>query len=323
MPFLLGGVLALSAEPVVRFLTRRCRLPRAAGAGIGVSLSFLLLSGCLLGLLSLVFEGLKSLAGILPQLVEGAQAGIGLLEDRLLALSQRAPEAVRPILSAGVADFFSGGTSFLQQGAAYIFSLAGGLLIHIPDQALRLLTTVIAGFMISAKLPKIREFSRKLLKGEKLRQALLVLRRVRTAVGHWLLAQLKLSGITMLVLLLGLSLLRIPYAPVWAVFIALMDALPLLGTGTVLIPWSLISLLRGDRITALGLLCAYVIAALLRSTLEPRFVGRQLGLDPLLTLASLYCGYRLWGFGGMILSPLLTITAVSLLPQGNEGRKVS
>ena len=316
MPFLLGGVLALSAEPLVRLLNRRCRLPRSLGAGIGVSLSFLALSAGILGLLSLLFRGLKNLTGILPELVEGAQAGIHLLESWLLGLADRGPDSLRPILSAAVTDFFYGGTDFLQQGAAYIFSLAGGLLTHIPDQAFRLITTVISGFMISARLPAIRSGLRQFLSREKFAAAISLIRRVRKAVFHWLLAQLKLSGITMLILLAGMLFLRIPHAPVWAVSVALLDALPLLGTGTVLLPWSLISLLRGDQVTALGLAACYLCAALTRSMLEPRFVGRQLGLDPLITLASLYCGYRLWGFGGMILSPLLTITLFQLVPAG-------
>ena len=313
-PFLMGGVLALSAEPVVRFLTGPCHLPRGAGAGIGVSLSFLTLSVFLLGLLSLIFRGLTSLTGILPEVVNGIQSGISLLENRLLALSRRAPEGIRPLLCAGVSDFFDGSTDFLRQGAAYLFSMAGGLLTHIPDQALRLLTTVLSGFMISAKLPKIKACWKELLSCRSLQQAAAILKKVRKAVFHWLLAQLKLTGITLLVLLTGLTLLGIPYAPVWAAAIALLDALPLLGTGTVLIPWSLIRLLQGDRPTALGLLACYLTACLLRSSLEPRFVGKQLGLDPLVTLAALYCGYRLWGFGGMLLSPLLTITVFSAIP---------
>ena len=83
-------------------------------------------------------------------------------------------------------------------------------------------------------------------------------------------------------------------------------------SGTVLLPWALISLLQGQLPRALGLLATYACAALTRSTLEPRLVGRHLGLDPLVTLACLYLGYRLWGFGGMILSPMLGSIAMEL-----------
>ena len=97
-----------------------------------------------------------------------------------------------------------------------------------------------------------------------------------------------------------------------ALVTALVDAVPLLGTGTILLPWTLVSLLSGEPVRAVGLLGIYVTALITRSALEPKLLGRQLGLDPLAALAALYIGYRLWGFGGMILAPILTVTAREL-----------
>ena len=97
---------------------------------------------------------------------------------------------------------------------------------------------------------------------------------------------------------------------------AAVDAFPILGTGTILVPWSLVCLLQHNSGKALGLLGLYALTALTRSTLEPKLVGRQLGLDPLLTLIALYTGFRLWGILGMFLMPMLAITVISMLPQG-------
>ena len=108
---------------------------------------------------------------------------------------------------------------------------------------------------------------------------------------------------------------------VLAVLIALVDALPMLGTGTVLIPWAVYALIRGEQALAIGLGALYGVVVLLRSTLEPRLIGRQLGLSPLVTLGALYVGYRLWGVLGMILAPVLVITAGELLAmaKGEKG----
>ena len=133
-------------------------------------------------------------------------------------------------------------------------------------------------------------------------------------------AQMKLLGITYLLLTLGLFLLGVEYAPVWALAVAAVDALPILGTGTILVPWSLVCLLRQERAKALGLLGLYAAAALSRSFLEPRLVGRQLGLDPLVTLIALYTGFRLWGLLGMFLMPMLAITVISMLPETKKGQ---
>ena len=130
---------------------------------------------------------------------------------------------------------------------------------------------------------------------------------IRTALWGWLKAQLSLSGMSFLILLAGFFLLGIPYAPLWALLIALVDAVPLLGTGTVLIPWALLTFLQGNGLQAMGLLIIYAVTFLTRTAMEPRLVGRQLGLDPLLTLASLYAGFHFWGVGGMLAAPILCV----------------
>lgn len=86
----------------------------------------------------------------------------------------------------------------------------------------------------------------------------------------------------------------------------------MLGTGTILVPWGLLVLLQGQTALGLGLIALYGVTALTRSILEPRMVGHQLGLNPLLTLVALYMGYRLWGILGMILAPVLTITVLEI-----------
>ena len=322
LPFLLGAGLALSAEPVTVPLRNRLGLPGAAASGIGVSCTFFLFSFLLFGLLSLLLQILMPAGQILPDLLETALSGLGLLEQWILSLSGKLPRSLRPLAQQHIRLFFGDSTAFLTKGLKYVFSLAGGILTHIPDQAFTLFTALISSFMISSRLPRIRLFLKKTFPPEKREALLNFLTGIKNTAGRWLLAQLKLTGVTLLILTLGLILLRIPYAPVWAFCIALLDALPILGTGTVLIPWSLISLLQENRVQALGLGAIYAAAALTRSLLEPRFVGKQLGLDPLITLASIYLGYRLWGFGGMILSPLLAVAALGLIPNGlNSGKQ--
>ena len=96
--------------------------------------------------------------------------------------------------------------------------------------------------------------------------------------------------------------------------VSLVDALPVLGTGTVLVPWAVICFLQGEGARAIGLLGVYAVVTLSRSMLEPKLVGRHLGLDPLVTLMALYAGYRLWGVGGMIFAPLLAVTIMQVTP---------
>ena len=129
--------------------------------------------------------------------------------------------------------------------------------------------------------------------------------RLKNALGAWLSAQLRLAGVTLLILLAGFVILRIPNAPLWAAGICLVDAFPVLGTGTVLLPWAAVSLLQQQTLRAVGLVCLWGVSAITRTVLEPRVVGRHLGLDPLLTLVAMYTGFCFWGIGGMLLTPIL------------------
>ena len=317
-PFLLGALLAFAAEPMVGFLQKR-RVPRCVCSGIGVSMAFCFLAMLVLILCAFALRELRRVAGVLPDLEDTAKSGIGLLQSWLLELASRAPQSVQPLLSENVTSFFSNGTSLLDKVIRYILGLAGSILSHIPDGALSLGTAVISSFLISARLPKIKSWLKKRLPGEKLKPAADALKRMKNAVGGWLMAQLKLMGVTFTILTLGFVVLRIAYAPLWALAVSLVDALPVLGTGTVLVPWAVICFLQGEGAKAVGLLGVYAVVTLSRSMLEPKLVGRHLGLDPLVTLMALYAGYRLWGVGGMIFAPLLAVTIMQVTPGRERG----
>lgn len=311
-PFLLGTLLALSAEPMVIFLHKKLHVPRSISAGIGISISFSLLAMVLLTLCAFLLRELGSLANVLPDLGETAKTGFSLIRSWLLQLSSHSPEGIRKVLRQNVDNLFSDGAAFLDKGISYLLGLAGSLLSHVPDSALSLGTALISAFLISARLPRLRRFFLRRIPQDWLRSLRETGKQLRVVLGGWLTAQCKLTGISFAIAFLGLLILRIPYAPVWALGICLVDAFPVLGTGTVLLPWSLVCMLQGDTARAIGLASTYLVIALTRSMLEPKLLGRHLGLDPLITLIAMYTGFRLWGIGGMLLAPVLTVTVMQL-----------
>ena len=312
-PFLLGGALALAAEPMTVFLCNRLKLRRGPAAGIGVTAAFCLILLLIVLLGALIFRELGNLMEVLPNLEQAAAEGLSSLSDWAVTLAARLPLSIRDLISGGVTDLFSGSSRLLEEGFRYALTLTGGILSRVPNGALIFGTAIISSYMISARLPKIRHWFREKVDRERTRNFLNSLKRVRTVLFGWLKAQLKLMGITWVILTLGFVLLRIPYAPLWAAAVSLVDAFPILGTGTVLLPWALVYVLQGDSPRAAGLLGIYALISLVRSVMEPKLLGDHMGLDPLLTLGALYAGYRLWGFGGMILAPVLSVAAVQIL----------
>lgn len=318
LPFVLGAGLAIAAEPLVGFLSGRLHLKRPLATGIGISAACSFLVLVVMVLCAFLIRELRNLAGILPELEGTLRSGMDTADRFLHSLVQKAPGELGTILTRNVDSLFSGGDGLISRATSFLLKLASGVLSHVPNSALGIGTGIISSFMISAKLPKIRRWLHQKLPAAKLEPALSALRRLKSALFGWLKAQLKLSSITFALALTGFFLLRISHAPLWALLVALVDAFPILGTGTVLVPWSIISFLQGDHFFAFGLLGLYGAAALTRSVLEPRFLGKQLGLDPLVTLIALYAGYQLWGILGMILAPMLAVAATQLIRPGTD-----
>lgn len=311
LPFLFGAVLAFAAEPVVHFFEKSIHMPRALAAGIGVTGVLLTLITLLSLLGAVVVRELGSLVQTLPDLQQTAREGIALVQNQMALLADSAPEGVRPLLTNAVSRFFSDGTEVMDQLTDRIPGVVGAMLSAVPDGALGIGTGILAGFMISARMPKLRtEISRHI--PEKWKNTYFpALGRIRGVLGGWLKAQLILCLVTYSIVTVGFLLMKIPYGPAWAALVAIVDAVPLLGTGTVLIPCALVSLFQGETVSAIFYLAIYGIAAGVRAALEPRLVGKNLGIDPLVTLIAIYTGYRFFGFLGLVLAPM----AVSVIMQ--------
>lgn len=308
-PFLLGGLLALSAEPLVKISASRLRLPRWLASGVGVILTLVLLGAVLCILGAFLFRELMDLTQDMPDIRQTASEGADRLEAWLTDQSGKAPAGVRPLLTGAVHSAFDDTSALMEQVSSRVTSSVTGTLSRVPGMVLTLATGILAGFMISGRLPKLKAALARHIPPSWSERYIPALQQVKTALLGWLVAQLKLSSVTWLIVGVGFLLMKIPYGLLWAGLIAIVDAVPVLGTGTVLIPWALVSFIQGNTSRGILLLVIYGIALTVRTVLEPRLVGKHLGLDPLLTLAAFYTGYRLWGIGGMLLSPVLA-TAV-------------
>lgn len=304
MPFLAGLLVALAAEPAVR-LGLRLKLPRWAAAGLGVGTTLLLLVSLVGFVGAVLVRELGVLAGRLPDLQQTVQSAGENLENLLENAANHAPAGVRPLVQRSVEKLHISGANLTEQAVGKLPGAVSSFLSRVPDGALAIGTAILSAFMISVRLPRLKALAAEKMPPVVKEKFLPAAKRAKTALGGWLKAQCKLCGITFCVVLAGFLVLKIPFAPVWAAVVALVDAVPVLGTGTVLLPWALFSLLQQQHLRSVGLLLTYAAAFLTRTVLEPKLVGRHLGLDPLVTLIFLYLGFRFWGILGMLLAPML------------------
>lgn len=307
LPFLAGFLVAKLADPAVRTLSRR--LPRWLATGLCVTAVYGVLGAGLYFLCRVLCGELEGFLQSLPSLVQSLAGPVGRLEHWLLNLTGRFPDGIGQALQEGVSDFFESGAGVVQKLYTWLFNFASDLLMKVPDLALFLLTAVLSSFMLSAELPQLLELWHEKAPAPWQRRTEAVIRKLKGTFGGWCKAQLKLMAVTFLILTAGFLFLRVDYPLLFSTAIALIDALPVFGTGTILIPWGLLAFLRGNTFLGVGLLCVYGAAALTRTALEPRMIGKQIGLDPLMTLLALYAGYHFFGVLGMIVFPIAAILA--------------
>lgn len=315
LPFLLGILLALAAEPAVNLLSERLALPRSGACAIGVSAVCLLAATVLTFLLALALRQSQQLVDILPQVAQTVAQSLQQLRQWLQELAGRLPASMQPLITGLTENFFSSGSSLLEQAAMQIPKLATGVLGSLSKGMLGLVTGILSAYMISARMPALKIWWQAHQPRHWKETWLPLLNALKRALGGWLLAELKLAAVAFFIMLLGFWILSTNNALGLAALITVVDAFPILGVGTVLVPWALVCLLRQDTAQGIGLLAIYAVVWLIRSILEPRLVGKGLGLDPLVTLIAIYAGWKLWGILGMLLAPILALTATQVLKQ--------
>lgn len=309
LPFILGTLLAIGAEPLVRLSAKHLKLPRALAAGVGVSLTLLLFMALISLLGALALRELMALTRDMPDIRQTAITGTRQLEGFLVELSSKTPKSIRSALTTTVEAAFDDTSALMEKLSHRTTDAVTGTLSRVPRVVLTLATGILAGFMISGRLPKLKSALSRHVPQFWRDRYIPALKNMKIALLGWLKAQLTLAGVTWAIVSAGLLLLKVPYGILWAALIAMVDAVPVLGTGTVLVPWAVIKFLQGDMTGGIGLLVIYGLAMVTRTILEPRLVGKHLGLDPLWTLAAFYAGFMLWGVGGMLVAPILA-TAV-------------
>lgn len=321
VPLIVAYFLSRIIMRPVDFLHKHLKLPRKPATILCTLLAMFLLGAGVYFLISWVVAEGTLLVRDLPQYLES-------FSEKFAQASQ----SINALLERFHLDFFDPALISLEGLISQIklpsiqltkvVSTVGSAASSVPTILITLVFTVLSTYFLCSENKRIGEF----LSYQMGEEASNLLRKLRSflynSVGKWVKAQCILICITSFELSIGFLIMRLPYAGLLAMLIALIDALPILGVGTVLLPWALVSLLTGDITRAVTLLIIYFVVLMVRNMIEPRIVGGQLGLDPFVTLICIYFGFRLAGFAGMFLVPVVVLACIKLKEWGylNIGR---
>ena len=180
-----------------------------------------------------------------------------------------------------------------------------GYAVSIPSFTIKFITMIVASFFMAGDYDYLTRLVMRFLPASRREQVRHVAQQSRNIIFLFLKSYMLLMALTFIELLIGFYILKVPYAAALALAIAVFDILPVLGTGGILIPWTIIAAVIGNYKMALGIGILYLVITAVRNSLEPRVVGKQIGLHPLATLVSMFIGAGMFGIVGLFGFPVV------------------
>jgi sporulation integral membrane protein YtvI len=307
LPLLLSLVIAYKMHPIIIRLEKALPLPRGVISLLSVMIAIGIVALVSYGIIEVIIRLVNQLNTILPAAIEELNA----FYHTALASYHQYFNLV-PKEWQGVAE--NSINSLVGQLASFVASLATSLvnsLTFLPNILFTFFFTLLTTYFVTRDFERVDAFKKRIL--DFLHSKVLyheIKRNVFTVLVGYLKAQLILMTITFSISLVGLSILKVNYAPLIALFVALVDALPMLGPAAIYAPWILARGLVGNIPGAISLGILYAISTLTRQTLEPKIVSTQIGVHPIITLSAMYAGIKLFGVFGIILGPLSAMTII-------------
>lgn len=315
-PFVAGWIIALIASPLVRFFEEKVRLKRKIGSAFVIVVVIALVVLLIYLVLSWLIEQIVGLVSALPDMWLSMESDFNSIGRNLNVLFARLPKDVQISINDMIDRVGTWMGEFFGRLGSPTIAAAGNLAKQLPAIFIGLIMALLSAYFFVAERGQLTEwFHRHMPASLRLRYRT-IRRSLTKSVGGYLKAQLKIEVWMYLLLLIGLGLLRVNYFALIALVIALLDFLPFLGTGTVMVPWAIIRVLTGDYKMALWLLIIWGGGQLARQLIQPKIVGDSMGVPPLPTLFLLYIGYKLGGVVGMILAVPLGILIYTMYKEG-------
>ena len=304
LPFFAAAVIASILRPAAARLHAHTRIPEKAGGTVLILAAVILLSAGVFYAGEYLYNGAAKLIGELmtdPAAENSPLHGLAILSGKL--------RSAFPAGEAYVSTLYAVASDMVREGIAAAGSAltgaAASAIMGLPRLLFSAAVGVIALFYLILDAPALQRQMRFFF-GERVVAGIgSVFVRIREALGGCVRAYALLLFLTFSELLAGFLLMDIDNALTAALLTALVDVLPVLGVGAVLVPWSILAFLSGDMFRGAGMLILFAVMSVVRQCAEPRIVGGSLGIHPLITLLAVFAGLRLGGVWGMLSAPLI------------------
>ena len=322
-PFVAGWIISMMAHPVIEYLEKKVKLPKKFGSAI-------LIAAVITGIIVVLYFAVR---GIALQVIGFIQDAPDIRHEimRQGMIFQKKIEQFLSILPPSFGkqfDQWSGSIGDLFKKAAssagdYGVAHAGGVAKGVTSGLLGLVVMLFAAYMFSLEREKLIAWYEKCIPGFVKHKINVFMKNSVGVLVSYCLAQLKIMIVIIAILWIGFFIAGIGHSFIYSVLVGIVDIFPILGTGTVIIPWAIFKLITGDIKTAVILLIIYAICLVLKQVLQPKMMGDSMGIPALTTIFLIYVGLKFGGLGGMLLALILGMFVINLYRLGVFDRKIA
>ncbi|HZG60600.1 MAG TPA: sporulation integral membrane protein YtvI [Anoxybacillus sp.] len=312
LPLIFALITALLLEPFVQKLQQQHKFKRIHAVTTVFSLFVIIIGFVSYFTIVIIIEQVITFSQKLPSVLSEITVVVDQFIKKWELYSHSIPKEIIVSLENSVEAIKNLLLNFaknLTEAIIHYITTIPGLIIHF-------LIYLIALFLISLDLPRLKKSIEKYLSADTKQRLTIIMTQLNKAGVGFIKAQFLLSLITFLLALSGLLLLRVEYPIILSLLIVVVDILPILGTGSVLVPWAIFSLMNGNQGLGIGLIVLFIVITVIRRIIEPKIFSSNLGISPLAALVSVYLGFQLLGFVGLFLGPALVIIVDTMIKAG-------
>ena len=316
MPFVIGWLISCIANPLVVFLERKLKIRRKAGTVVVIVCVIAAVIGLGYGLGVVLWRQISGFVQEIPSMWEAVRQDFDAFGEWIdHYIGGKSPKLADTLNNLG--NVISEMLTNLPKSLDFrTFEGMGSMVGNIASVLVSIIMCMLSAYFFIADREWLGSFLNKLLPETVIRKYDVFASSLRQAVGGYFKAQFRIEIWMYVLLLIGLTVLKVRYGLLIALLIAFLDFLPFFGTGIVLIPWAIVNVVGGSYLRALGFLIIWGSGQLFRQLIQPKIMGDSIGMEPIPTLFLLFIGYRLAGVGGMLVAVPIGIIVVNMKEAG-------
>ena len=316
IPFLIAYIISTIIDPIIKFVNKKIHFSRKVSSIIVLVTIFSIITALLVwGIVRLVSETTNLLEGLNIYLEKTLNFISNKVSDFDFAKYKVSNDVIN-IFEDTTTDYLNTFTKYLKD----ILTKVLNYITSIPNMFINIIITILATYFITSDkfyiLDRMEHHLSKKMVGKITKHA----KEITSSLGGYLKAEIILSIITFMVVLTGLNIfyligMNVDYPILMAIVIGFVDALPILGAGSVMVPWSIILLINSKSSLAFSVIGLYIFIMVLKQLLEPKLVSNNIGIHPIFTLIAMYTGFKIIGILGLLIGPIVLIIVKNIFSE--------